>query len=618
MSHIHDKRYVLKNDGSATPFFSVEVKSPIAGRQSEENLLLQSGFSPETAPSGCVVSAALQLNGDCTSMDEESLARFGSAELEKHHRVSYKTYDVDPDYRVCVIAGDPAELERFLDTYGGLLEIEPLLVGSYSSNYTTADELEISSAGRGYSLSYTVKSVVNRSLCTYCGLCGRICPVQCISEELYFDFGACTLCTECEKQCPEKAIDLHAIERISLQIPALVILGEPNLTLPDTQDCLYRLDTMSDFLATLFSCRVEEVITCSHALCHYTPSSKTGCKACLTSCRYGAVKIKDNLVEVDPFSCVECGACVSVCPTGAMQNQKFTDQSFIEFFRTFQLEQGSTAVLGSATDFNRCWWHSDLPTLEHTCFIEVPESGAVALMHLLFLVAHGATRVIILNSAASVDTKINDAVKETNLVCERSIGAREPVSICTPEELGPRLAETTSEARDVTPYRDLSFINRRRKLSSILNHFSALSGTDLNLEEDEVRFVGVIACDDERCTQCLACLNSCKIESLSADTESLSLCWNGSLCIVCQSCVETCPEEALSYTGDGVLLDDAFFTPVEVSRAEPMACEGCGKVFGTKKSFEKVMAILAKKQQTPPEHLRYCEDCRVLKLFEEQ
>jgi ferredoxin len=104
---------------------------------------------------------------------------------------------------------------------------------------------------------------------------------------------------------------------------------------------------------------------------------------------------------------------------------------------------------------------------------------------------------------------------------------------------------------------------------------------------------------------------------LSADSESLSLCWNGSLCIVCRSCVEACPEEALSHTG-GAILEDTFFTPVEVSRAEPMACEGCGKVFGTRKSFEKVMAILAKKQQNPPEHLNYCEDCRVLKLLEDQ
>ena len=617
MSHIHNKRYVLRNDGSATPFFSVENRNPLADNEADENLLLQSGFPSESSSPGCVVSAALQLNGDCTTMGEESLARFAAAELDKHHRISYKTYDVDPDYRVCVIADTPSELDRFIETYGGILEIEPLLVGSYSSSYGSADELEISSAGKGYALSYTVKSVVNRSRCNYCGLCGRICPVRCISEDLYFDFGTCTLCNECEQQCPEKAIDLHAIERISLEIPALVLLGNPHLSLPEQQDSIYRQESMPDFLATLFSCRVDEVITCTHSLCHYTPSSTTGCKACLARCRFGAIKVRDNQIDIDPFNCVECGACVSVCPTGAMQNQKLPDQSFIEFFRTYPLEQGCTAVLGSASDFNNCWWHSDLARLESTCFFEVPHSGSLHLMHLLFVVAHGAKRVVVLDGSRSSDSALHEAVKEVNLLCERATGSVEPVTICSPHELNSHLAEQNPVEASSAPYRDLNFINRRQKLGSILHHFSGLSETDLEIKEDEVRFIGTIICDDERCTQCLACLNSCKIESLSADSESLSLCWNGSLCIVCRSCIEACPEEALSYTG-GAILEDTFFTPVEVSRAEPMACEGCGKVFGTRKSFEKVMAILAKKQQNPPEHLNYCEDCRVLKLLEDQ
>ena len=260
MPQVCNKQFVLKDDGSATPVFAVEQKEPINSQESSGNLILRSGFSHQNAEEGSVVSAALQLNGDC------------------------------------------------------------------------------------------------------------------------------------EKQCPEQAVDLHAIERISLDIPALVIVEDPQLTLPDRQDSIYRLDTMSDFLATLFSCRVDEVITCDHSLCHYTHSTKTGCKACL---------------------------------------------------------------------------------------------------------------------------------------------------------------------------------------------------------------------------------GSCKIESLSADNATYSLCWNGSLCVGCQSCVEACPEEALTYRGGAVLTAD-YFRPVEVSRADPMVCEGCGKVFGTKKSFEKVIAILAAKQQTPAEHLHYCEDCRVVKLLEDQ
>ena len=69
MSHIHNKRYVLRNDGSATPVFSVENRNPLAGNEADENLLLQSGFPSEASSPGCVVSAALQLNGDCGIYD---------------------------------------------------------------------------------------------------------------------------------------------------------------------------------------------------------------------------------------------------------------------------------------------------------------------------------------------------------------------------------------------------------------------------------------------------------------------------------------------------------------------------------------------------------------------
>ncbi|MEJ2057889.1 MAG: 4Fe-4S dicluster domain-containing protein, partial [Desulfofustis sp.] len=99
--------------------------------------------------------------------------------------------------------------------------------------------------------------------------------------------------------------------------------------------------------------------------------------------------------------------------------------------------------------------------------------------------------------------------------------------------------------------------------------------------------------------------------------ENLTLGWNGGLCIGCRSCVGACPENALSYA-PLALLNNEYFKSRVIAQAEPMRCEGCGKIFGTKKSFDRVIEILSRNQQNPPEHLHYCEDCRVLKLFENQ
>ena len=79
--------------------------------------------------------------------------------------------------------------------------------------------------------------------------------------------------------------------------------------------------------------------------------------------------------------------------------------------------------------------------------------------------------------------------------------------------------------------------------------------------------------------------------------------------------MKVCPEDALQLSPE-FSLADPFFATVELATAEPMACKKCGKVFGTRKSFDRVMAILAKKEAVDTSHFEYCETCRVVNLFE--
>lgn len=43
-----------------------------------------------------------------------------------------------------------------------------------------------------------------------------------------------------------------------------------------------------------------------------------GCEACLHSCPYGALHIKEHVAEVDMTKCTLCGACVESCPVNAI------------------------------------------------------------------------------------------------------------------------------------------------------------------------------------------------------------------------------------------------------------------------------------------------------------
>ena len=126
-----------------------------------------------------------------------------------------------------------------------------------------------------------------------------------------------------------------------------------------------------------------------------------------------------------------------------------------------------------------------------------------------------------------------------------------------------------------------------------------------------------VDCDQDACTLCLACLNGCKIGSLQGDGDTFALTQRASLCVQCGVCVHICPEDALSLR-PGLALNDAFFANQELARSEKMKCAGCGKVFGTVKSYERVMAVLAEKKMLDdqPDLFAYCEKCRVVKRFE--
>jgi ferredoxin len=161
-----------------------------------------------------------------------------------------------------------------------------------------------------------------------------------------------------------------------------------------------------------------------------------------------------------------------------------------------------------------------------------------------------------------------------------------------------------------------SFINRRQALAKSLKGLMVRSGkeTSFTAENGPLGFTNV-SCDAEKCTHCMACLNECQIGAMVADEEHFILGHLGIMCVGCKICVRVCPENALSISSD-VTINTSFFSSTELAKADPMQCKKCGKVFGTKKSFERVMAILSSKEAVDTNHFEYCETCRVINLFE--
>ncbi len=588
-----------------------------------KTILLAGGFSSITPESGFPLSSTLQLNDDLVTCSVETLEKIAQAELRRINRLKYRSYTLEVDKRVCVLGDDAEQLHAFRDTYGGLLEIELLLQNGYDPEVPTLRTIQPSRRGRGYRIDYQVRSPIDFGLCTYCGHCGAACPEQCISEKLWVDYDLCTFCKECEKICAAGAIDLHSALIKVLDIPAVIVLGSCNVDLPAGSENIFYRETLDEYFSTLFPCQIDEVVTCNNALCQFSGNLGHGCDLCLSSCPCGAIVQGGAGITVDAVTCDDCGACVAVCPTGALQNERFVDAAFVEYFDTVAVPRDGIVVVGDKDGLHRLWWRQQGKRRENVIFFQYDTLASLAFFHFTFLLSRGARRIILLETAGTQGLpagplKGRDVAQGqwrlVNALVKRLYDREDAVVSCTLENFDAVMAEPPVGSFGVDRQKD-AFVNRRQSLAAALQFLVQKSGREVTIQPDGSMPFAAVRCDTERCTQCMACLNHCRIAAMKADPRKLTLNHLGALCVGCGLCVHICPENALSFATECTLNDD-YFAPVELAKAEPMACKGCGKVFGTRKSFERVMAILSEKETVDTNHFAYCDTCRVVRIFQ--
>lgn len=580
------------------------------------NLRLISGFPGLFEAPDIPVSPALQLNADLGGWNEEMLLDIARAELHWKEHTLYRSYTLEPDATAIVCSGDPGTLAGFVETWGGILKITPVLTKGYHPSFITAFSIEIKKMERGLDVWLGVKSPFDLERCSYCGFCGPSCPEDCLREMLFLDFNKCTYCRACIEACPNDAIDLHASEMLELDAGSIICLPDAGIEVARDIPSVYKHNEMDALAASICTKQVEEVVTIDPLLCQHSLRSAAGCTRCIDVCTESAISSGESGLEIDQLKCIECGSCAGTCPTGALQYERFNDRAFYSYISQFDMKPGTKVVMGCAEALHAFWWKNRSRTFPDTLFMEFPRVNALNIFHFLLLLARGAGRVIVLkrNEEETPGACLAQAGL-ANRIMEILFGAKESVAVIPLKD-----ASSLWEPNSVHITETLSpggFRTRRREIERILlflvEHGSGRGDVEPGLSPS----FGMLLCDKEACTQCLSCLNECRQGALKAHEQSLILSFKPILCVQCGLCTAVCPEDALKL-GPGLVLEHTFFQRQTLVEAEPARCRNCGKVFGTRKSLEKVREILSVRQDLDLELFEYCDECRVKRFLEQE
>ncbi|NIA19036.1 MAG: hypothetical protein GWP07_01160 [Xanthomonadaceae bacterium] len=583
--------------------------------------LLASGFSSQSPDYPCPLSPTLQLNADLATSSLEQLRQLAIAERKKLLSAQLKSYVYTVEPRAAVIAADPKRLADFLDLYGSVLETVPILFSSTSRQaYIPADELHIQTIDTGgYLVRCSSRVPIDPQQCTWCRACVGACEEQSISSELKIDFDRCTLCGDCVDACPTKAIDLYARIEKEFKIPAVILLGDPEVELPADQQMIFTDQEVETFLRQVGDHQIEETVVYHRKLCQYSGRLDLGCHQCLDACIHGALHRGDDGISIDYLVCQDCGACVAACPTGALQDQRFHDRSFIAYFDQLDIPDHAVAVLGSEQELLDLWWHNPNRTWEKVFFLEYPQVNTLTAMHYLFLFALGFAQVAVLHQN-DLAKKKSPALKELELgnnILTLLFSIPDFITFTTDNEVAKLMTTGRKNPLDKL-YDDFSYRSRRQKMASLLEFLLTTgSAVEEPLQGKYCTTYGQLICDEDQCTACVACLNECYTGALTTDQQHYILKHEPALCVQCGICVAVCPENALSLD-PGLVLAPRFFQSNVLSQAEPMICQRCGAHFGTRKSYQHVINLLRETGRFTEQEdvLVYCETCRAVKMFE--
>ena len=386
--------------------------------------------------------------------------------------------------------------------------------------------------------------------------------------------------------------------------------------------------TLFDALNLVGEFEKPRYVSHAAALCAHSRNGIVACNRCESVCPTSAITPDGDHMVIDPYICAGCGECASVCPTGANRYQypsvggvMLRAQALLDGYH----EAGATAPVVLISDatygqeaismmarFGRGLPARVLPLTLNTI-------TSVGLDTLLSLMAHGASRTILLANPAQADEldALSEQVGYANAVLDGLGYGADRVTIA--DDADPTAVEAmlwalpTDAATAAGKFTVAG--DKRETLSLALAqlHAHAPAPQDrINLPQGAP--FGAVQVDDNACTLCLSCTSACPTAALKDNPERPELRFRESACVQCGLCQKTCPEKAITLV-PGIDFTAAPRNFAVLKSEEPFECIRCSKPFGTKASIERMAEKLKDHAMfSGPgglDKLKMCENCRV-------
>ena len=357
--------------------------------------------------------------------------------------------------------------------------------------------------------------------------------------------------------------------------------------------------------------------TISGATCAVGPVGSDGCRACLDTCPYGAIELRNRPdgaeMRIDANLCQRCGACSGVCPTSSIERPFLPAEELVSLVadRAAGVRDGVLAITCEASQGRVA------REVGGDAVVVLPSLLIVDETVLLAALGAGARGVVLVGCLACTHDRpriLLDPLTVTRTVVDdpRRVAFVEDAGTAAPlRQALDRMSSLMRLPERITiddRLRLATAHDRRERLRILLPRF----GDDAVAPVAATGF-GRIVLDQSACVACGACAIACPTDTLQLDGSVASLSVTDLDCVGCGACVAACPDDALTLEpavpiGAGAMELRILLTD------DSVACRTCGEPYAPQRLLAHARRTLEEAGLDPDDprfQLGVCPGCRV-------